>query len=207
MVAVIGLGNPGAAYAATRHNVGFSIVDELGRKLEATPWSDHGAYSKAVVRVAGRNVWLVKPTTYMNRSGTAVESLVRDLEIESDQVLVVVDDVDLDLGRLRLRRSGGSGTHNGLRDIVALIGAEFPRLRVGVGGADPADDLADFVLSPFGSEDLEVAEASITRSVQAVLVSLTDGLKPAMDIFNRNADAKAAGKAPEKADKNTDSEN
>jgi PTH1 family peptidyl-tRNA hydrolase len=188
VVAVVGLGNPGPAYASTRHNAGFMVVDELARRLDATSWTSQGACRTAAARVDGHRVWFAKPTTYMNRSGSAVESLVNDLEIEHTQLLVVVDDIDLAIGRLRLRRSGGPGTHNGLRDIVAHIGSDFARLRVGVGASEPVDELADFVLSPFDDEELETVEETLKRAVEAALVCLAEGLKPAMDRFNRNSE-------------------
>lgn len=183
--AVVGLGNPGPAYAETRHNVGFMVVDEVARRLQASPWTSQGKCLTAAARVDERRVWLGKPTTYMNLSGAAVENLVNDLEIELSQLIVVVDDVDLPLGRLRLRPSGGPGTHNGLRDIVARIGPEFGRLRLGVGNAKQGQDLAQFVLSPFVEEDRDAADSMLDLAVEAVMLVLSEGLKPAMDRFNR----------------------
>jgi PTH1 family peptidyl-tRNA hydrolase len=130
-------------------------------------------------------VWLAKPRTYMNLSGSAVSSLSRWLDLDPARIMVVADDVDLPLGRLRLRRSGGPGTHNGLRDVVAAIGSGFPRLRLGVCGADPWDDLAEYVLSPFEADEEEAVEAMVTRAAEAVQAVIFGSVERAMNVFNR----------------------
>jgi PTH1 family peptidyl-tRNA hydrolase len=182
---VVGLGNPGAEYAATRHNVGFRVVDELARRSGVASWRRSGSSLVALVD-RGRGVVLAKPETFMNRSGVAVLSLSTSLGVVPSSVLVVADDVDLPLGRLRLRRRGGPGTHNGLRDVVATIGTEFPRLRVGVRGELPWDDLAAYVLTPFETDERERADGLVARAADAVEVVLLEGLAPAMNRFNRS---------------------
>lgn len=181
---VVGLGNPGAEYAATRHNIGFRVVDEVARRGAAGRWTRRPSSRITAVEL-GRSVVLAKPETYMNRSGTAVLSLSTSLGVAPPSILVVADDVDLPLGRLRLRRNGGAGTHNGLRDVVAALGTEFPRLRVGVRGETPWDDLADYVLAPFEGDELDRADRAVLRAADAVEVALLEGLAPAMERFNR----------------------
>ena len=180
---VVGLGNPGAAYATTRHNVGFRVVDELCRRNDVR-WRSGRLFELATFHRAD-SLRLAKPLTYMNRSGAAVEALLEELALGVDEVLLVVDDVDLPLGRLRLRASGGPGTHNGLRDICERLGEGFPRLRVGVRGDQEWGDLADFVLSPFENDEIEAAEQTVRRAADAVDAVIDDGMKVAMDRFNR----------------------
>jgi PTH1 family peptidyl-tRNA hydrolase len=180
---VVGLGNPGTEYADTRHNVGFWVVDDLAGRHEAAPWCRR---SVTLITSAffGPRLVLAKPTTFMNRSGRAVAWMLDHLDLEPPQMLVVSDDVDLDLGTLRLRRSGGPGTHNGLRDICDHIGQEFPRLRMGVGGLDGWNDLAEYVLSPFGDNEKKVADSMIQRAADAVETTLRDGVTAAMSRHN-----------------------
>ncbi len=181
---VVGLGNPGPEYEATRHNLGFRVVDELALRRLAGRWQRRGN-SLLAAATRGRAVLLAKPRTFMNRSGVAVLSLCTSLGLAPAEVLVVADDVDLPLGRLRLRAGGGPGTHNGLRDVVAAIGTGFPRLRVGVRGDEPWQDLADYVLSPFAVDEEERAAAAVARAVAAVEQVVEEGLEPAMNRCNR----------------------
>lgn len=180
---VVGLGNPGDAYAHTRHNVGFRVLDQLRQNVGAARWIPL-ALCDATSALHVPRLILAKPNTFMNRSGKAVEWLLEHLEMEPDQMLVVVDDVDLGLGALRIRPSGGPGTHNGLRDICDRLGDGFPRLRLGVRGDEEWDDLASWVLSPFSNDEVSVAEAMIRRAADAVETAVEDGLVPAMSRFN-----------------------
>lgn len=180
---VVGLGNPGDEYERTRHNAGFVVVEELAGRLRVARWARR-CTSRVAVGARGRFVRLAQPQTYMNRSGAAVSCLAAELGLRPAQILVVVDDVDLRLGRLRLRSSGGPGTHNGLRDIVGTIGTGFPRLRLGVRGGEEPGDLADYVLSPFTPEEEASAEAMLSRAADAVQASLYVGIGRAMERFN-----------------------
>ncbi len=188
LVAIVGLGNPGAEFEGTRHNVGFRVVDELSRRFRCGPFQRR-AYALVVPRPGSRRLLLVKPTTYMNRSGLAVASLCREEGLIPAQVLVVVDDVDLPLGQLRLRARGGPGTHNGLRSVVEAVGESFPRLRLGVRGTQPWTDLAAYVLAPFTEDEKAAAEAMVQRAADCVEAAIFSGLSPAANRFN----AKSAG--------------
>jgi PTH1 family peptidyl-tRNA hydrolase len=182
--AVLGLGNPGCEYARTRHNVGFRVVEEVARRHGVEDWAIRPSCEVAVVTV-GRFVLLSRPQTYMNRSGEAARWLLGEFGLMPESVLVVVDDVDLPLASLRLRRSGGPGTHNGLRSLCEEIGTGFPRLRVGVRGGKMAGDLADFVTSPFNDDEVEAAKGAVERAADAVETALYDRFEAAMNTFNR----------------------
>lgn len=186
-VLVIGLGNPGTEYSAHRHNIGFRVVETLARAHELT----FSRQKRAKARVAdgqirGRQVILAKPQTYMNMSGTAVSRLSRAFDIPPERILVVFDDLDLPLGRLRLRPEGGSGGHKGMRSIIQSLGTQgFPRLRVGIDRPPGRRDPADYVLEPF-SEDEERSLAGVTEAASAAIESwIADGITVAMDRFNR----------------------
>lgn len=181
---VLGLGNPGERYAETRHNVGFRVVDELASRRGLGPWE---AYILSDLRSLdiGGGVIAAKPMTYMNRSGAALSWLLERFALEPEQILVVVDDIDLPIGRLRLRKHGGPGTHNGLRDLCDVVGSSFPRLRVGVRGEDVWEDLAAYVTDPFEADELEEVDRAIVRAADAVEAVVTDGLDAAMNRFNR----------------------
>jgi PTH1 family peptidyl-tRNA hydrolase len=181
---VVGLGNPGRRYADTRHNVGFRVADELARRHGEGSWVKRDLVHLVSTSVAPR-LLLAKPMTYMNRSADAVQWLLEWIGVELKQMLIVVDDVDLSFGSLRIRRSGGPGTHNGLRSIVTRVGTGFPRLRVGVRGEAVGDDLADYVLSPFENPEGERLPSIIGRAADAVEAAAHAGVDTAMNRFNR----------------------
>ncbi|HXE80593.1 MAG TPA: aminoacyl-tRNA hydrolase [Vicinamibacterales bacterium] len=187
MKLIAGLGNPGRRYRDTRHNVGFRVVDELARRAGV----DFGpAPADALVArirdFEGRGpVLLVKPLTMMNASGEAVAALGRYYRIEPDALLVITDDVNLPLARLRARARGSSGGHNGLRSVVQHLGTEaFPRLRVGVGRGDRRVDLADHVLATFDPEERPIIEAAIMRAADAAALFVAAGIEAVMNRFN-----------------------
>ena len=181
---VLGLGNPGVDYAATRHNVGFRVVEEVARRHGLFDWLHRPSCELSVITV-GRMVTLARPLTFMNRSGEAARWLLDEFELTPERLLVVVDDVDLPLATVRLRRSGGPGTHNGLRDLCEEVGEGFPRLRVGVRGAEMSENLADYVLSPFSDDEVDVAKGAVERAADAVETALYDRFDSAMNIYNR----------------------
>jgi peptidyl-tRNA hydrolase, PTH1 family len=181
---VVGLGNPGKEYAGTRHNIGFDVVDRLAAKRECS-LRNRSKFSAAIGETGG--VTLVKPQTFMNRSGTAVAAVVNWLKLTPQNALVVVDDADLPLGQLRLRLSGGSGGHNGLRSIIEALGSEgFARLRVGIGRREPmGTDITNHVLGKFSAAERTAAREAAEEAVAAVECCLKEGLTAAMNQFNR----------------------
>jgi PTH1 family peptidyl-tRNA hydrolase len=180
---VVGLGNPGAKYARSRHNIGFRVVDEMAVRHSNAPWFKRPLCTVTTAWLGPRLI-LAKPSRFMNRSGASVSWALDHLDIEPGQMLVVLDDVDLDLGTLRLRRAGGPGTHNGLRDICNQIGEGFPRLRLGVRGASTWDDLADYVLSEFSVDEAAVADRMIDVAADAVECVVLEEIDLAMSRFN-----------------------
>jgi PTH1 family peptidyl-tRNA hydrolase len=192
---VVGLGNPGREYADTRHNVGFAVLDQLAGEMDCSfrnRWKFDAALAESAVN--GEKVLLVKPQTYMNRSGTTVAALVHWLKVAPAELLVVVDDADLPLGQIRLRAAGGSGGHNGLRSIIESLGGieNFARLRVGIGRTGPVGgDITDHVLGEFSAPERETAKKAIDTAVEAVACCLNEGLAAAMNQFNRKTPREA----------------
>jgi peptidyl-tRNA hydrolase, PTH1 family len=184
---VVGLGNPGSAYARHRHNVGFQVLDALARAHGMSFGREKLARAHtAQGRIGGRRVLLAKPQTYMNRSGQAVGRLARWHKIPPQQILVVYDELDLPLGRLRLRPEGGAGGHKGMRSIIDVLGSQqFPRLRVGIDRPPGQMDPAGYVLHPFSPEESEIVSLVINQAVAAVEAWLAEGIVAAMDRFNR----------------------
>jgi len=187
---VAGLGNPGPRYRGTRHNLGFDVVDQLVARhgLETSAWRNLA--DTAEWRRSGERVLLVKPLTFMNLSGEAVSALMSFYKIDLDEVLIVCDDVNLPLGRLRARRSGSEGGNNGLKSISASLGTTgYMRLRIGAGRGDPRRDLADHVLSRFAGDERSAVETAIDRAADAVELWIAEGITPVMNAFNRADDA------------------
>jgi PTH1 family peptidyl-tRNA hydrolase len=182
MKAIVGLGNPGAEYAGTRHNVGFDVVDELARRWDAALKKWKNTADVAVVKE--RQVVLVEPRTFMNDSGRAVSAIMTFYKIQPADVLVVVDEVDLALGRIRIKESGSGGSHNGLKSVVEHVGREIPRLRIGIERGDRNRDLSDRVLSRFLPLEQPVIERAIARAADAAELFVSDGARTAMNRFN-----------------------
>jgi PTH1 family peptidyl-tRNA hydrolase len=181
---VVGQGNPGARYVSTRHNIGFLVVDALARTLRPV-WYSEPSYRYALADDEGREVALVKPLTYMNASGMAVKTLLGRFDAAPEDLLVILDDVRLPLGRIRLRRGGSDGGHNGLVSIIQSLGAPgFPRLRLGVGPPPEGKDTIDFVLGVFPPDEQETVSEMVGRATDAVRAVLKDGLEKAMNQFN-----------------------
>jgi PTH1 family peptidyl-tRNA hydrolase len=191
---VVGLGNPGAKYHGTRHNIGFAVVDELaerGRVAFAAAPVD--ALVAKVRRVDGAEpVLLAKPMTFMNRSGEAVGGLVRYFKIALADVLIVVDEVQLPLGRLRARPNGSNGGHNGLKSIEAHVGSDYARLRIGVGRGEQRRDLADHVLAAFDRDELAEVERMTRQAADAADTFITEGIEVMMNRFNAGPATAAA---------------
>ena len=179
---VVGLGNPGPEYAATRHNAGFWFVDELARRHGARLKSDRRYNAETGrVQVDGNDLWLLKPMTYMNRSGQSIRALCDYLHIPSEEVLVAHDDLDLQPGTVRLKRGGGAGGHNGLKDTISHLGEGFWRLRFGVGHPGDRDEVIGYVLKRASAEDeVRIVEA-ITLAVDEMPRLLADGAEKTMN--------------------------
>jgi peptidyl-tRNA hydrolase, PTH1 family len=184
---ISGLGNPGPEYESTRHNVGWWLVDRLGQEWGLGPFRRSGPALGAYGRVGNHEVLLLKPATYMNRSGDALAPARTDPAVEIGRdLLVVVDDVALEVGRIRIRPAGSDGGHNGLRSVEATLGTrEYARLRIGVGAPPPEVDLADWVLSPFEPEDEDVVLSLMPDLVAAVRTWMDEGVEAAMSRYNR----------------------
>jgi len=210
--AVVGLGNPGSAYTASRHNIGFRTVEAIaekyscfekgdgsdsttilqkilrffssGRAEASGSWLPEATGSSCTVSLSRRDVLLFRPGLFMNRSGEALKVFLDSHQLEIHEILVLVDDIDLPFGRIRLRPSGGPGSHNGLKDICDLFSRDFPRLRFGIRGEENWDNLADYVLSPFSPGEEAMLPSRISLAVQAVVLAVEDGMTVAMNRFN-----------------------
>jgi PTH1 family peptidyl-tRNA hydrolase len=185
---IIGLGNPGDGYAATRHNVGFQVASRLAKRARLE-FGTKAADSRIAEGTLGDvRVAIARPHTFMNDSGRAVGKLLDRYSLEPTDLIVVYDDVDLPLGRIRIRTKGGPGTHNGMRSVVSEIGEGFPRVRCGVAPADAGDemprDLAEYVLLPFEADERDAADAMVGRAAEAIEVALREGLEAAMTRWN-----------------------
>jgi peptidyl-tRNA hydrolase, PTH1 family len=182
---IVGLGNPGERYRRTRHNVGFLVVDVLAARAGAPKGREEADAWVVDALVEGEPVLLVKPLTFMNRSGVAVARLLEEKGGGPADVVAVVDDVALELGNLRVRERGSHGGHNGLRSLTDELGSdEFPRIRVGIRKGDPPEDLADYVLSEFPPEDVLVVQEVVGWAADAVATLIREGPGEAMNRYN-----------------------
>jgi peptidyl-tRNA hydrolase, PTH1 family len=187
MKLIVGLGNPGRRYAGTRHNVGFDVLDAIAARnhLEWGP----APVEAVTARWRMRDAMLAKPLTFMNLSGYAVGGLLRYYRIELADLLVVVDEVNLELGRLRARAGGSAGGHNGLRSLIAELGTEdFSRLRIGVGRGDARRDLADHVLATFDADERPIVAEAVGLAADAAELFVAEGISTVMNRFNRKED-------------------
>lgn len=191
---VAGLGNPGRDYEGTRHNIGFAVLDRVAYLLGAD-FSKEAKWDAFVARVPGSETVLLKPTTFMNLSGEAVGGYARFHRLPAASTLVVLDDVALPLGALRLRREGGSGGQKGLESVLMHFATEgVPRLRIGVGGAPGGcGDLSTHVLSRFLPGELDAVEEAVSRAAEAVLCATREGLERAMNLYNATPSSAKSG--------------
>ena len=183
---IVGLGNPGSKYSETRHNAGFWFVDEVARKYSATFRQEkkfHGEVAK--ISLAGKDIWLLKPDTFMNGSGLSVKSLLSFYRITAEQLLVAHDEIDLPPGTTKLKLSGGHGGHNGLRDIISQLGSkDFHRLRIGVGHPGSKDQVVDYVLHNASRDDRISIDNDIDAAVSIVPDLATGALEQAMQTLH-----------------------
>ena len=197
---IVGLGNPGAEYARTRHNAGFWYVDELARAGGGN-WRRESRYQCELARVsvAGHELWLMKPQTFMNKSGAAVQALAAFYRIAPAQMLVAHDEIDLPPGVVRLKQGGGHGGHNGVRDVIAPLGPDFWRLRIGVGHPGAKDQVIDAVLDRATADEQRLIDAALERAHAALPELLRDGAQQAMNqMHTRDEPAPPAGSPGEK---------
>ena len=184
MKIVAGLGNPGAEYAATRHNVGYRVLDIVAARTGAAPWRTRFKGLAAKAALGGAEVWLLKPTTFMNASGESVAEAVRFYKVAPEDLLVVADDMGLEPGALRVRRGGSSGGHKGLQSVEEMLGtSEYPRLRVGI-GPSPETDATGYVLGRFRPSELAAAAEAELRAADAVETWVLNGVERCMNDFN-----------------------
>ena len=187
MYLIVGLGNPDRKFENTKHNMGFDAVTELTDRyrIPSSGISMKGMYGKGIIK--GQKVILLKPLTYMNLSGDAVSAYVHYYKIDPEKELIVIyDDTDLSIGQIRVRKSGKSGTHNGMKDVVAKLGTEkFTRIRVGIGSRPSYMDLVDYVMSPFSKEERVLVDEALKKAADAAEMILSDGVEAAMNTFNK----------------------
>jgi peptidyl-tRNA hydrolase, PTH1 family len=186
---VIGLGNPGRKYDGTRHNVGFDVADEFCASLDGGTVTAPAEYCEAVCRTAycgeiRKPVLIAKPLTYMNLSGDAVGALVKKYGLSGDRCLIVVDDFQIPMGKLRFRKDGSPGGHNGLKSVSAAIGSVYPRLRVGIGPLPPNASVIDFVLGGFEESERGDAAKTVKSAAAAVAFMIDNGIDAAMNRYN-----------------------
>jgi len=181
---VVGLGNIGSEYDGTRHNIGFDVLDHLAEKHDGK-WKTDTLGTVCEIKHKGRTLCLLKPSTYMNRSGKAINYWMTKKKIKRDKLLVVVDDLHMDLGKLRLRGKGSDGGHNGLKDIQQVLGGtNYPRLKFGIGNNFHSGQQVDFVLGKWKSEEKELVQKQIEKAANAILSFAAIGIKFTMEKFN-----------------------
>ena len=197
MKLIVGLGNPGHEYADTRHNIGWKVAGAFASKFRIAIDRHEKNAMTGEGRVAGDAVKVAKPLTYMNLSGDAVRLLVNAYLESTDDLIVVYDDIDLPLGKLRIKPNGGPGTHNGMRSIVGALGSEkFARLRIGIGGVDSNGRLRDYVLGEVTADEQPAIDRAIARSVDALLLFVRGDIRRAMNEFNRDPEDEPPEKPP-----------
>ncbi len=186
MKIIVGLGNPGRKYARTRHNAGFMAVDELVRGVGMELGQEKCRCLLGRGRIGAEHVVIAKPQTYMNESGLAVSALFKEFYASAENLIVIHDEIDLQLGTVRVKSGGGHGGHNGLRSIIENIGtAEFIRVRVGVGRPTQDMDAADYVLSPFLRDEQQAAAEAVARAAEAVTMIIEQGVTKTMNAVNQ----------------------
>ena len=185
MYIIIGLGNPGKKYESTRHNIGFEVLDYMAREFDMPIVKSKFKALIAEGRIKGEKVILVKPQTFMNLSGESVMSIVKYYDLDLENVIVVYDDIDTELGKIRIRKKGSGGTHNGMRNIISLLGKDnFPRVRVGIG--QPVNKpLVDYVLERFTKTEIGYMEDAVINASKSILTILKEDVDKAMNEFNK----------------------
>lgn len=185
MFVIVGLGNPGKDYTNTRHNIGFDTIDLLAKRnsININKIKFKSVYGEGTI--GSEKVLLVKPQTYMNNSGITVRDIYNFYKVPIENVIIIVDDIDIDFSRVRIKGKGSAGSHNGLKSIIQLLGRDdFPRVKVGIGSKKENQDLANFVLSRFSKDEREIIEGSILTAAESVETIIKHSLDQAMNEFN-----------------------
>ncbi len=183
MYIIAGLGNPGKEYTGTRHNVGYDTLECLAEKYDVklNKLKFNSVYGETFIN--GEKVMLVKPVTYMNRSGIAIDEIIKFYKIPVENLIVIYDDIDIPLGTLRIRPHGSPGTHNGMKSIISHVGENFPRIRVGI-GRNSNIDLADYVLQKFGRDELDKISMIMEKAAEAAIEIIENNIDAAMQKYN-----------------------
>lgn len=185
MYYIVGLGNPGLQYENTRHNVGFLTIDYLAKKydIKVKKLKFKSLYGQG--EISGQKVMLIKPQTYMNNSGEAIRDLKNFYKFEDDKLIVILDDIDIDFGKIRIKKKGSAGTHNGMKSIIYQIQTDnFPRIKISVGQKPSYMDLASFVLSGFTKDEADIVREEIINAADACEMIINDGIDKAMNKYN-----------------------
>lgn len=187
MYLIVGLGNPGNEYKETRHNVGFDAVDLLGKRnfIDINKVKFNAVYGEG--NIFGKKVFLIKPTTYMNLSGQAIKEFADYYKVQSKNIIVIADDIDIPFSSIRIRRNGSGGSHNGLKSVVnSLNTREFPRIKIGVGQKNPKQSLVSFVMGKFSKDERIDIDSAIEISAKATEIIIKDGIDVAMNEYNNH---------------------
>ncbi len=183
---IVGLGNPGKTYTNTRHNVGFNTIDLLADRnnIKINKIKFKSVYGEGIIN--GKKVLLVKPQTYMNNSGETVRDIANFFKLDSSKIIVIVDDIDIEFASVRIKKKGSAGSHNGLKSIIYLLGRDdFSRIKIGIGKKREDQDLADFVLSRFSKDEVNIIEEAIFSGAEAVETIIKEDIDSAMNKFNK----------------------
>lgn len=185
MYVVVGLGNPGSKYKETRHNVGFSVIDILADRYNTKVNKIKFKSLYAETKIGGEKVLLVKPQTYMNLSGETVLEISRFFKVPIEDIIIVLDDIDIDFGTVRVRQKGSAGSHNGMKSIIALLKDDkLPRVKIGVGRPESGRDLADFVLGKFSKDEVIKISEALVKAADAVECFVKEDINSSMNKYN-----------------------
>ena len=185
MYLIVGLGNPEEEYSSTRHNMGFDTVNKLAKQydIEINKKKFKGLYGTGIIE--GEKVVILKPQTYMNLSGESIKEAIDFYKIESENIIIIYDDIDIKPGIIKVRKTGGPGTHNGMKSVIQNIQMkEFPRVRVGIGMPEHKNDLINYVIGKIPKEEIEILDKSTTKAKEAVIEIIKNGINRAMNKFN-----------------------
>lgn len=187
MYLIVGLGNPEEEYSKTRHNMGFNVINEIANeyKIKICKKKFKGLYENAIIE--GNKVILVKPQTYMNLSGECVKEIAEFYKIPKENILIIYDDMDIEAGKIKIRKKGSSGGHNGIKSIIKNLGTEeFPRIRIGIGRPEHNGDEINYVIGPIAESEIPELQKGIKKAKDAVIEIMKSGIDSAMNIFNIN---------------------